>query len=412
MPASGRPPWPRARRLNVLRGAVVDKADRARLHGLDTLRALAILLVMPYHLIDHFPDALQAPAHFGWIGVDLFFVLSGYLIGSQLFRPYLRGGRVEIGEFYRKRAYRILPAFAVVLALYVLVPMWREAPGLQAPWQFATFTENLLIDYAKNQAFSHAWSLCVEEHFYLVLPVLTLWLMRRPSARKTYVVLVTLVLAGIAARSYVWLHTLRPLGPDADDFGLLYIEKMYYPTYVRLDGLIAGVALALVQTFRPAWWAELRKRGHSLGAGSVVVLAFAIWCSATRFRSVTGKAAVWDVAGYPVLAVGFALLTASALSDNGWLARLHVPGARLLATLAFSLYLTHKEAVHLLLHIFPRLPENSFLMLPVYFLACVSVAGLLYLAVERPFLRLRDLRRSTKQAAARVDLEARLDPAL
>ncbi len=388
------------------------RSPRERLHGLDTLRALAILLVMPYHLNDHFPEALHAPAHFGWIGVDLFFVLSGYLIGSQLFRPYLQGGRVQITEFYRKRAYRILPAFAVVLALYVFVPLWREAPGLQAPWQFATFTENLLIDYAKNQAFSHAWSLCVEEHFYLALPILTLWLMRRPAAWKTYLVLAALVLAGVVARSYLLLHTLRPLGPDSDDFGVTYIEKMYYPTYVRLDGLIAGVALALVQTFRPGWWASLRKQGHTLGAGGLAIVALAIWCSATRFASVTGKAAVWDVAGYPLLACGFALITASAVSENGWLGRVRVPGAKFLATLAYSLYLTHKEAVHLLLHFFPSLPDQSYLMLPVLFGACITVGGLLYVSVERPFLWLRDRGRLTQRTAARVDLEARLDPAL
>ena len=382
------------------------------MHGLDTLRALAILLVMPYHLNDHFPEALHAPAHFGWIGVDLFFVLSGYLIGTQLFRPYLQGGRIQITEFYRKRAYRILPAFAVVLALYVLLPMWREAPGLQAPWQFATFTENLLIDYGKNQAFSHAWSLCVEEHFYLVLPVLTLWLMRRPAAWKTYGVLAALVVAGVAARSYVLLHTLRPLGPESDDFGVVYIEKMYYPTYVRLDGLIAGIALALLQTYRSGWWASLRKRGHSLGSGGMAVVALAMWCSATRFASVEGKAAVWDLVGYPLLACGFALLTASAVSENGWLARVRVPGAKPLATLAFSLYLTHKEAVHLLLHFFPALPDGSYLMLPMLFGACVAVAGLLYLGVERPFLRLRDRRHLRQHSTARIDLEARFDPAL
>ena len=382
------------------------------MHGLDTLRALAILLVMPYHLYAHFPEALHAPAHFGWIGVDLFFVLSGYLIGSQMFRPYLHGGSLSIRSFYRKRAFRILPAFAVVLALYVLVPVWRESPGLQAPWQFATFTENLLIDYANNQAFSHAWSLCVEEHFYLVLPVLTLWLLRRPAAWKTYTLLGALLLAGILARTFVLLHTLTPVSPDSDDFSIVYIEKLYYPTYVRLDGLIAGVALALTQTFRPGWWASLRKRGHSLAAGGVAVVSLAIWCSSTRFTSVTGKAAVWDIAGYPLLASGFALLTASALSNNGWLGRIRVPGAQLLATLAFSLYLTHKEAVHLLLHFFPRLPEQSYVMQPIYFGVCICTAGALYLTLEKPCLRLRERLDHPQRGSSLVTIDASLDPAL
>jgi peptidoglycan/LPS O-acetylase OafA/YrhL len=383
-----------------------------RLHGLDTLRALAILVVMPYHLNDHFPEVLQPAAHFGWMGVDLFFVLSGYLIATQLFKPYLHGGRVQPGEFYRKRAFRILPAFFVVLALYVFVPLWREAPGLQAWWQFATFIENFTIDYGRNQAFSHAWSLCVEEHFYLLLPALTLVLMRRPAAWKAYSLLTIFVLLGVVLRAYVLLHTLRPMGPDHDGFSLTYIEKLYYPTYTRLDGLIAGVALALLRTFRPSWWSALARRGHSLAAAGLLAVVFAAWLSADRFRSVGPRAALGDIFGYPVLALGFALLTASALSENGLLARFRVPGARLIATLSFSLYLTHKEAVHLLLHVFPDLPDGAFSLLPVYFAACLAVAAALYLLVERPFLLLRDAKAGLPRKIPAPDLQARIDPAL
>ncbi len=387
----------------------------ARLHGLDTLRALAILWVMPYHLNGHFPEALQGASHFGWMGVDLFFVLSGFLIASQMFKPYLRGETLDVKEFYTRRAYRILPAFFVVLALYVFAPAWREAPGLQPWWQFATFTENLVIDYSKNQAFSHAWSLCVEEHFYLILPILTVLVMRRPAAWKAYTLFAGFLIAGIAARAFVLFHVLRPMGSDSDLFGLTYIEKMYYPTYTRADGLLAGVALAALRTFRPSWWAAIAKRGHLLTVTGLLAIALAGWCSKTRFSSVTGRALVNDLFGYPLLGWGFALLTASAISDNGLLARFRVPGAKLIATLAFSLYLTHKEAVHVLLKVVPGLPDNTYGMLPVYFLACLAVAGALYLTVERPFMLLRERKRNGEDrrvSAPSLDLRARIDPAL
>ena len=140
-------------------------------HGLDTLRALAIALVMLYHFMIQglLPSALEPVARVGWIGVDLFFVLSGFLIGSQLMRPLLKGERLSLREFYRRRAYRILPAFLTVMLLYATVPVWREAQGPVAPWQYVTFLWNLLlIGYPEHRAFSHIWSLCVEEHFYLV----------------------------------------------------------------------------------------------------------------------------------------------------------------------------------------------------------------------------------------------------
>ena len=382
-----------------------------RLHGLDTLRAAAILWVMPYHLMGHFPQALHWPARFGWMGVDLFFVLSGYLISLQMLRPYLQGRKLAMGAFYARRAYRILPVFFAVLVLYVFVPVWRESPGLQPAWQFATFTENLLIDYGRNQAFSHAWSLCVEEHFYLLLPLLTVLLMRRPAAWKVYAALLGVLAFGICVRGLVVVHQLRPLGPDDENFAVIYLEKMYYPTYVRLDGLLAGVSLALLQTFRPGWWSALTRRGHSLTFGGLAFVILAGWMFLPRFESLSGRALVGDLIGYPLLASGFALLTASALSRNGAVARVQVPGARLFATLAFSLYLTHKAAVHLLVTLFPGLPEGRYWMLPVYLGVCVLVAAAFYIGVEKPFLKLRESR-AEGRARLSFDLEARADPAI
>ena len=132
-----------------------------RLNGLDTLRALAIALVMLYHLNGRLPESVAWGGKVGWMGVDLFFVLSGYLIGSQLLRPVHEGRPVSLKDFYRKRAYRILPAYLVVLAVYVAWPAGREANGMSPLWEFLTFTENLFVNYAKNQAFSHDASLCV-----------------------------------------------------------------------------------------------------------------------------------------------------------------------------------------------------------------------------------------------------------
>src|SRR5205814_9845152 len=110
--------------------------DRERQPGLDLLRALAIIVVVIYHAgIMGFP--LPGQAHrFGWIGVDLFFVLSGYLIGGQLLAPLVGDGtpscrgprRIALGRFFGRRALRILPAYLVVLAIYLFLPSWREYP--------------------------------------------------------------------------------------------------------------------------------------------------------------------------------------------------------------------------------------------------------------------------------------------
>ncbi len=166
-----------------------DSGQRSRAIGPDLLRAAAILLVMLVHLpVEATPSVLLGVRTYGWLGVDVFFVLSGFLIGSQLFKEISRTGRVDIKSFYIRRAFRIFPAFFTVLGLYALFPILRDAPTMQPLWSFATFTVNFNFDPRVGRAFSQAWSLCVEEHFYLTLPILVLLLYRRINAKRALVV--------------------------------------------------------------------------------------------------------------------------------------------------------------------------------------------------------------------------------
>jgi peptidoglycan/LPS O-acetylase OafA/YrhL len=326
----------------------------------------------------------------GWMGVDLFFVLSGYLIASQFLRPYRTGARPGLWPFYRNRLFRILPAFGVVLALYLAVPLWRERPLLPPRWELLTFTQNLFVDRSRYSAFSHVWSLCVEEHFYLAFPLIVLAAMRRPSMRRTVAILASLVFSGMLIRGYVLFHLLQPLAASGGRFGLAFTERIYYPTYSHLDGLLAGVTLALIRTFRPGIWTALAHRGHTLLLAGACMVALAVYLTKDFWDSVTGVAAVGAVIGFPVLSLGLGLVVASAVSSNGWL-RLRVPGARLIATLAYSLCLIHKELIHIVDLCFPSIAHGAMLdWLCVYALFCLTAAAVLHLCVERPFLRLRD----------------------
>ena len=385
-------------------------APPLRLHGLDTLRAAAILVVMLYHLRVQglLPPACEPLARVGWIGVDLFFVLSGFLIGSQLFSPCLHGGLPSLKDFYARRAYRILPAYLVVLLLYAAVPLWREAPVPSALWQYLTFTWNLtLLGYPHDRAFSHVWSLCVEEHFYLLLPILLLAFLRKPSLTRTIFTLLFLVLGGIVLRAWLLHHVV--LAATDDEQGHLMMQFLYYPTYSRLDGLVMGVTLALIRTFRPTWWHHLAQHGNLLALAGAAVVGGALSLCAFNYPSPDLPASL--LFAYPTLALGFGLLVASAASPRGLLTR-KLPGATTLATLAFSLYLTHKSVAHATHLLLPSLTAAAdWRSAAIYLVACLAVATLLYLAIERPFLNLR-LHRARRRSAARLDLEARLDPAL
>ena len=220
-----------------------------RLPGLDLLRAIAVVWVMLFHsfLVGGLGTNWDWLSRFGWMGVDIFFVLSGFLIGKQVLMPLAQGRTFSFADFYSRRAYRIFPAFVAVLAIYMAFPQLRESPGLAPAWQFATFSVNLLIDYNTQQAFSHAWSLCVEEHFYLLFPLLAVGLSRRPRRARAVTVFMSVLLAGMLVRAGIWLHD-DAISPARNWF----VEDIYYPTWTRLDGLLAGVALATLAAYRPA----------------------------------------------------------------------------------------------------------------------------------------------------------------
>src|ERR1700683_1945665 len=119
-------------------------STRERLPGLDLLRAAAISLVVLWHFpIAVFPFYWR-PAT--WTGVDLFFVLSGYLIGTQFLRPYSVDQEPSFRDFFIRRMLRVMPAYFAVLAIYFLVPGFRERPDLSPLWRFLTFTLNFGLD--------------------------------------------------------------------------------------------------------------------------------------------------------------------------------------------------------------------------------------------------------------------------
>jgi peptidoglycan/LPS O-acetylase OafA/YrhL len=134
-----------------------------------------------------------------------------------------------------------------------------------------------------------------------------------------------------------------------------------------------------------------------------------------RGRDLGGNAGspMWGVIlGFPLLALGLGLITASSVSSNGLLSRVRVPGAETIATLAFSLYLVHKAIGHIVMQRFPRItsPQGPASWL-LYAITCFSAAWLLHIAVERPFLRLRD-RATRKKPAPELESEMLKEPAL
>jgi len=355
--------------------------------GLDTLRSIAIVWVMLFHsfLVGGLGDDFEWLSRFGWMGVDIFFVLSGFLIGSQVLRPLAAGSPLSLGEFYRRRAWRILPAFAVVLALYALAPGLRESPDMEPWWKFAGFFMNLSIDYNLNRAFSHAWSLCVEEHFYLFFPLLALLFARRIGVRGFVLLVAGIVLAGIALRTGVWLHDAAAEAAGAPTRNW-FVEDIYYPTWNRLDGLLVGVALAAVKVYRPQWWQAAQLRANLALFSGLTLLALSFWL----FRDRPGL--LGNSIGWPVLSFGLGLLVFAGAGEQSLLSR-RIPGMAWIAAISYSLYLSHKIAFHVAdISWSEWLEGRGLLAFACYAAFTLLLGAALHYAVERPFLKLRDRR--------------------
>ena len=350
----------------------------ARLKGLDTLRALAIALV----LMSHYNGFVAQGSVFGfigevgWAGVDLFFVLSGYLIGNQLLAPAARGESLALKTFFARRLLRTLPNYYVVLAVYLLLPHSVISGNTMAPaWRYLTFTQNFGLRY--GETFTHSWSLCIEEQFYLVLPLAVLALVgTRRSPRLLWCALLAAIGAGIATRGVNFMH-----GQEA------FSAPAYYSTWCRADELLPGVAIAMLKNFHPALFGRILQRGNALLALGAAMAGAVLY--GVRYDAPTLFLA--SAFGFSLVAMSFALLTCAALSPSSLLNRVRVPGAASLALWSYAVYLVHKPVFMALRPELVRHGIDAEAPLSIVAVMASGVFGgwLLYRLVETPFMRLR-----------------------
>ena len=367
--------------------------SQQKLYGLDHLRAFAILSVFLFHyfiLSGGQPEWLPDVAQFGWTGVDLFFILSGFLISSQLFIQIKNGQLISFKHFFLKRFFRIIPAFLVTVTLYFCVPVFREKESLPPLWKFLSFTQNFGLDLKHYGTFSHAWSLCVEEHFYLLFPLILILLQVSKHLKRSYLLLIVLFLAGFAFRIYSFNSLYLPRAED--EFGGIYWYKyLYYPTYNRLDGLIAGVAIAGIYQFLPALWNKIAPFGNLFIALSLFTLTGAYFLCEDPM---TFNASVF---GFPLVAIGYAFMVIGAVCPTSFLYKLNSKLTTLIATLSYAVYLTHKGVIHITHMILKEFKPDANLELVSCMVTCLIVAYALHLSVEKPFMKLRNTILERKQ---------------
>ncbi|MDT4918820.1 MAG: hypothetical protein QOH89_3520 [Pseudonocardiales bacterium] len=254
-------------------------ADQRRWSGLDALRAVAVLAVVAFHFA---PAALPG----GFLGVDIFFVLSGYLITRMITAEYLRFGSLRFGNFYLRRARRLLPALAVLLtAVLAAAAFWRDqlttirpaaaaAAGYVSNWWLSFAHQSYFVSAGRPSMLQHLWSLAVEEQFYLFWPLVAAAVLSlAPQRRKaeTLAAVAGLLAVGSAVEmAWLAIVTDAPLATDA--------SRLYYGTDTHSMGLLLGAALGALAAARTAMRADrpaparLVHASDALAAGALVAL--------------------------------------------------------------------------------------------------------------------------------------------
>ncbi len=345
------------------------------LPGIDALRAVAVLAVFFYHAgVGWMPG--------GFLGVDLFFVISGYLITSLLLSEYRRAGHIQLGQFWLRRARRLLPAVGVFVAVTMIVAAIVTPEDIAqlrgdavsslfyiANWHFIFEHQSYFEQFQRPSLFRHLWSLSVEEQFYLFWPLVFAAGMTLCGRRR---LLVGVIAGALASVLLAWIL----FDPGGDN------SRLYYGTDTHAVGLLAGVALALV--WSPA---EMRRRqagrlvGPVLDAIGVLALGYIV----LSFFHVHSYDLGLYHGGYLSLAVITAILLAVLAHPAARLGQLiGQPALLWLGLRSYSFYLWHWPVLVLTRPgIDVSLPRG--ILIPLQLLAVLALADLSYRFVELPF---------------------------
>jgi peptidoglycan/LPS O-acetylase OafA/YrhL len=334
-----------------------------RISQLDAVRGLAVLWVL-LHNTDRYPALhLQVISGSGWMGVDLFFVLSGLLITGILLDTKQSEGYFR--NFYARRCLRIWPLYySLLLFMFVVVPFLRPAEGhvvfeRSSPWwAYPLFLQNFLISVPSMATgpLGVTWSLAVEEQFYLVWP----WVVRFCSKAQLCRIAIAVMCVSPALRFYLLQHDVH----------------IYSNTFCRLDGLMAGALLAILI------------RSENFVPSNFVKRAWVIFLiSAPLALIVEDLHARWIVFSLTAVAsVSFVYLCLYA--PQRWLQR--ILSNRLLlysGTISYGIYLLQK--IPLDMAKVAHFDKHQFLALPVTATATYALAGLSWSFLEKPFLKLK-----------------------
>lgn len=350
-----------------------------RLPQLDVLRAVAILLVLGSHPVVKFDDIVEViPAayawgHIGWSGVNLFFVLSGFLIGGLLFAEMRATGTLDVSRFVIRRAFKIWPAYYVYLLVLVLILIRLDKPvSILTP--FLVHIQNYCGEV--ETIAGHTWSLAVEEHFYLALPLLLCFVVRPRAA---------ILMPGFAVLAIAcgWLRF--------SSGGELPVIL----THLCIDSLAFGVLLAFLFHFHRTVFDRIARQRALL-----LVVGFALVARSLSLFTDRREVEAWKLALIPVgLYLGYgAILMAMLAMPVSWFQSWPVRVLTLIGLYSYSIYIWHLDIAYRLVQAVGTTEwvqaMPGWIWWPIgmtaYVLVAVGAGILMARCIEMPALALRD----------------------
>ncbi len=337
---------------------------------LDFVRGIAITLVMASHA-DFYATPLWGPAQIssilkqiGWSGVELFFVLSGFLVGGLLIREYVATGRVNARRFLLRRGFKIWPPYYAFLLVQIA--------GRKHPLSTFAVANLLHLQNYLGTSISHTWTLSLEEHFYILLALCLMWIAgRRPSTRT--------LLGGIAAVC-VLVFVVRTVTVLTGNIN----GAMQY-THCRLDGLLVGVALAMIQQLRPQLFDSLSARKSPLA-----LVSFFGFITLFTLGHSSQNMVTW---GLEIVYAGYAAFLLLVYRHLGKFRHiLLVRGVACIGLYSYGIYLWHNAMRSPVRQVVERLPYVlQFPLGTILQAVCMVAAGIVATRlIEWPMLRLRE----------------------
>jgi peptidoglycan/LPS O-acetylase OafA/YrhL len=335
---------------------------------LDGIRALAILMVMAIH-------ARVPHASGGFIGVDLFFVLSGYLITSLLMKEHRKTGTVDFKRFYWRRCLRLLPALTALLVIYVIFglnfqlnrsTMMRDVTIVffyAASWSRALY--NIPSDWL-----GHTWSLSIEEQFYFIWPAILILIINCNLVKK--ITLLSIIAISVCVYRYYLL------------FNNVSTDRIYFGFDTRIDTTLYGCMLAFLLSYDSVV-AKITAHRRILNVFTALSISFLVWV----LTCFSGEMRLFYSIGFALTAVSAAVVVLQIIvNKRGILAcTLRKPGLVYTGKISYGLYIWHWPIFNYL-HAHTHLPSVAKIV--TGFIAAYVVSMLSYHLMEQPLLKFKD----------------------